>query len=147
MKTVRDLLENKSQDIWSIAPTATVFDALTLMDEKGVGALMVIGQGGVVGIVSERDYARKMALKGKTARETTVEEIMTPAAEMYAVKPDTSIDDCMVIITGKRVRHLPVADGYRIIGVISIGDVLRSVIAEQKDLIDHLSNYIAGKYI
>ena len=147
MKTVRDVLANKSKDVWSIGPTATVFEALTVMEEKQVGALMVVGPGGVVGIVSERDYVKKVALTEKTTRETTVEEIMTPANEMYEVKLDTPIEDCMVIITGKRIRHLPVIDGLRVVGLISIGDLLKSVIDEQQNLIEHLSGYIAGKYL
>jgi CBS domain-containing protein len=147
MKTVRELLGNKSKEVWSIGPKATVYEALALMGKKEVGALMVMGKGKVAGIISERDYARKVALKGKTARETAVEEIMTPAGEMYGVKPDTTIEDCMVLITGKRVRHLPVFDGRRVVGLVSIGDVLKSVIVEQEVLIEHLSNYIAGKYV
>jgi CBS domain-containing protein len=147
MNIVRELLANKIGDVWSIGPKATVYEALTLMGEKEVGALMVMDGGKVAGIISERDYARKVALRGKTARETIVDEIMTPAAEMHRVKPDTTIADCMVVITGKRVRHLPVFDGNRVVGLVSIGDVLKSFIDEQEVLIEQLSNYIAGKYV
>jgi len=147
MKTVSDLLANKSKDIWSVGPRATVYEALALMGEKEIGALMVMNEGKVVGIISERDYARKVALKGKTARETTAEEIMTQIDEVYGVGPETTIEDCMVIITRKKIRHLPVFDHNKIVGVVSIGDVLNSVIAEQGSLIEHLSNYIAGKYV
>jgi CBS domain-containing protein len=147
MKTVLDLLANKSKDIWSVGPKATVYEALALMGEKEIGALMVMNEGKVVGIISERDYARKVALRGKTARETTAEEIMTQIDEVYGVGPETTIEDCMVIITRKKIRHLPVFEGNKIVGVISIGDVLNSVIAEQVTLIEHLSNYIAGKYV
>ncbi len=126
MKIVRELLANKSRDVWSVGPKATVYEALTLMGEKEVGALIVVEEGKVAGIISERDYARKVALRGKTARETIVEEIMTPAEEMHRVKPETTIADCMVVITGKRVRHLPVFEGNRVVGLVSIGDVLKS---------------------
>ncbi len=147
MKTVSELLANKSKDIWFVGPKATVYEALALMGEKEIGALMVMNEGKVVGIISERDYARKVALKGKTARETIAEEIMTQIDEVYGVAPETTIEDCMVIITRKKIRHLPVFDHNKIVGVISIGDVLNSVIAEQGSLIEHLSNYIAGKYV
>ena len=147
MKIVRELLANKRGDVWSVGPKATVYEALTLMGEKEVGALMVMSEGKVAGIISERDYARKVALRGKTARETIVDEIMTPAVEMHRVKPETTIADCMVVITGKRVRHLPVFDGNRVVGLVSIGDVLKSFIDEQEVLIEQLSNYIAGKYV
>lgn len=148
MKTVKDILKNKNQkEVWSIKPKATVFDALALMGEKEIGALMVIDEKGkVAGIISERDYARKIILKGKTSKETAVEEIMTPADQMYKVNPETSVDDCMVLITGKHIRHIPVFDSDRFVGIISIGDVVKSIIAEQETLIEHLSNYIAGKY-
>ena len=148
MKTVKDIVKNKNQkEVWSILPKATVFEALALMGEKEIGALMVIDEKGkVAGIISERDYARKVILKGKASRETAVKEIMTPADQMYTVKPETSVDDCMVLITGKRIRHIPVFDNEKFVGVISIGDIVKSIIAEQETLIEHLSNYIAGKY-
>jgi CBS domain-containing protein len=149
MKTVHEILLSKqTQEIWSVSPKATVFEALATMGEKGVGALVVMDDKGVVaGIVSERDYARKVILKGKTSRDTLVEEIMTPMGQLYTVKPETSVTDCMVVITGKKVRHLPVFDGDKFVGVVSIGDVVKSIIAEQEVLIEHLSNYIAGKYV
>ena len=148
MKTVKDIVKNKNQkEVWSILPKATVFEALALMGEKEIGALMVIDEKGkVAGIISERDYARKVILKGKASRETAVKEIMTPADQMYTVKLETSVDDCMVLITGKRIRHIPVFDNEKFVGVISIGDIVKSIIAEQETLIEHLSNYIAGKY-
>jgi CBS domain-containing protein len=148
MRIVRDMLKNKKGDIYSIGPKATVFEALTLMGQKEVGALMVMDEvSNVVGIVSERDYARKIALLGKTSKETAVEDIMTPVADIYKVKPETSVEDCMVLITAKKVRHLPVFEGGNFIGLVSIGDVVKSIIAEQETLIEHLSNYIAGKYV
>ncbi|MBP6941609.1 MAG: CBS domain-containing protein [Syntrophorhabdaceae bacterium] len=148
MKTVRDILKNKKSEVWSISPKAMVFDALALMGEKEIGALMVIDEKGkVAGIISERDYARKIILVGKTSKETPVEQIMTPASQMYTVKPETTVDDCMVLITGKKIRHIPVFEGEKFLGVISIGDVVKSIISEQETLIEHLSNYIAGKYV
>jgi CBS domain-containing protein len=148
MKTVKDILKNKNQkEVWSVQPKSTVFEALSLMGEKEIGALMVIDEKGkVAGIISERDYARKVILKGKASRETAVKEIMTPTDQMYTVKPETSVDDCMVLITGKHIRHIPVFDNDKFVGVISIGDIVKSIIAEQETLIEQLSNYIAGKY-
>jgi CBS domain-containing protein len=148
MRIVRDMLHNKKADIWSIGPKATVFEALTLMGEKEVGALVVMDEASnMVGIVSERDYARKIALLGKTSKETAVEDIMTPVADIYKVKPETTVEDCMVLITAKKIRHLPVFEGNNFVGLVSIGDVVKSIIAEQETLIEHLSNYIAGKYV
>ncbi len=148
MGTVKDLLKNKKKDIYSIGPKATVFEALALMGEKEIGALMVMDESSkVLGIVSERDYARKIALLGKTSKETAVEDIMTAVADIYKVKPENSVEDCMVLITAKKIRHLPVFEGANFIGLISIGDVVKSIIAEQETLIEHLSNYIAGKYV
>jgi CBS domain-containing protein len=148
MKTVRDILKTKTKEVFSVSPKAKVFEALTLMGEKEIGALMAIDENQkVVGVISERDYARKVILKGKTSRDTAVEEIMTPADKMFTVKPDTTVQDAMVLITGKRIRHLPVFDGDKFLGVVSIGDLVKSIIAEQEVLIEHLSNYIAGKYV
>lgn len=148
MKIVKEILKEKKKDVWSVSPKSTVFDALKLMGEKEIGALMVIDENGKVrGIISERDYARKVILRGKTSRETAVEEIMTPYENMFTVKPENNVDECMVLITGKRIRHLPVFDGDKFLGIISIGDVVKSIILEQEKLIEHLSNYIAGKYV
>jgi CBS domain-containing protein len=148
MKTVKEILKIKSSDVWSISPKATVFDALKLMGEKEIGAVMVIDDNGkVAGIITERDYARKIILHGKTSRETLVDEIMTPMHSMYTVRPDNTTDDCMVIITGKRIRHLPVFDKEEFLGLISIGDVVKARVTEQERLIEQLSDYIAGKYV
>ena len=148
MQTVKDLLKQRKKEIFSVKPKATVFEALKLMGEKEIGSVMVMDEKGkVVGILSERDYARKVILKGKTSRETLVEEIMTPYEKMYTVKPDTSVEDCMVVITGKRVRHLPVFDGDKFIGLVSIGDVVKSMLIERDTMIEHLSDYISGKYV
>jgi len=148
MKTAKEILKNKNKEIWSIAPDNTVFEALKVMGEKEIGALMVMDQKSkVYGIISERDYARKIILKGKTSAETKVSEIMTPMDKMFTVKPETSVEDCMVLITAKRIRHVPVFEDDKFVGLISIGDVVKSIISEKDMLIEHLSNYIAGKYI
>ena len=148
MNTAKEILKNKSKEIWSVTPDNTVFEALTLMGEKEIGALMVIDNNAKVqGIISERDYARKIILLGKTSRDTKVSEIMTPVDKMFTVRPDTTVEDCMVLITAKRIRHIPVFDNDQFVGLISIGDVVKSIISEKDMLIEHLSNYIAGKYI
>jgi len=147
MKSVKEVLKAKKKEVWSILPYAAVYDALKLMGEKQIGALMVVDDHGkVAGIISERDYARKVILKGKTSKETKVEEIMTPASEMYAVNPENSVEECMILMTGKHVRHLPVFENNQFVGVVSIGDVVKSIVSEQEALIEQLSNYIAGKY-
>ena len=146
MKSVKEVLKAKTKEVWSILPYDTVYDALKLMGEKQIGALIVMNEHGkVAGIISERDYARKVILKGKTSKETKVEEIMTPASEMFAVSPDHTVEDCMILMTGKHVRHLPVFENNQFVGVVSIGDAVKSIISEQGALIEHLSNYIAAK--
>jgi CBS domain-containing protein len=145
MKTVKDILKAKKNEVWSISPTATVFEALKLMGEKEIGALVVMEKGETVGIVSERDYARKVILKGKSSKNTLVQEIMT--SHMFSVKPENTVEECMVLITAKRIRHLPVFDKNKFVGLISIGDVVKSIISEQEKLIEQLSDYIAGKYV
>ena len=152
MQTAKDLLKTKTKEVWSISPKKTVFDALKLMAEKEVGALMVmdenapVGKEKVVGIITERDYARKIILKGKASSKALISEIMTPADKMYCVKPETPVEDCMVLMTGKRIRHIPVFDGAKFVGLISIGDVVKSTISSKDMLIEHLSNYISGTY-
>ena len=147
MQRARDILKSKTKEVWSISPKSTVFEALKIMGEKEIGALMVMDKKDkVVGIITERDYARKVILKGKNSRETLVSEIMTPSGKMYTVTPDTLVEDCMVLITGKRIRHVPVFDGDQYVGLISIGDVVKSTISQKDLLIEHLSNYIGGKY-
>ena len=147
MQKVSDLLKSKAKQQWSILPEASVFDALKLMAEKEIGAVMVIDKKNkFVGILTERDYARKIILKGKTSLKTSVKEIMTPVAKIYKVKPDTSVEDCMVLMTGKHIRHVPVFDGDKFVGVISIGDVVKSTISQKDLLINNLSDYIGGKY-
>ncbi len=147
MQRVSDILKSKPKQMWTIQPNATVFEALKLMAEKEIGALMVLDKKGkVVGIMTERDYARKIVLKGKTSPKTTVKEIMTPVNKMVKVKPSTSVEDCMVLMTGKHIRHLPVFEGSKFMGLISIGDAVKSAISEKDVLINQLSNYIAGRY-
>ena len=143
MITVRRLLEKKGSDIWSIPPHATVFEALGLMAEKNVGAVLVIEDEVLVGIISERDYARKIILKGKTSMDTLVWEIMTPT--VVYVNPDQTIEECMTLMTEKRIRHLPVLEAEQLIGVISIGDVVKELISEQEFVIEQLVGYISGK--
>jgi CBS domain-containing protein len=148
MNTVKDLLSEKCSTVWSISPKAKVFDALKLMSEKQIGALMVMDEKGeVAGIITERDYARKIILLGKTSKETAVEEIMTPADKMYYIKPANTVEECMVLMTARHVRHLPVCDEGKFAGLLSIGDVVKSIISEKETLINQLSDYIGGKYL
>jgi len=147
MQRVSDILKSKPKQMWTIQPNATVFEALKLLAEKEIGALMVVDKKGkVAGIMTERDYARKIVLKGKTSPKTLVKEIMTPMNKMFAVRPDTTVEDCMVLMTGKHIRHVPVFDGSKFMGLISIGDAVKSTISEKDVLINQLSNYIAGQY-
>lgn len=139
---VRQLLQTKGYDTWSIAPDASVYDALKLMAAKGIGALLVIEGEELVGIISERDYARKVALRGKSAIDTPTREIMTEA--VFTVGPEQTIEECMEMMTDKRVRHLPVLEDNQLIGVISIGDVVKAIISQQEFLIKHLERYIEG---
>lgn len=146
MEKVGNILEKKGREVWSILPDAIVYRSLELMSEKGIGALMVINdKGRVEGILTERDYARKVFLKGKSSKETYVKEIMT--SELFAVNPTSSVEECMALMTEKRMRHLPVMDGDKLVGVISIGDVLKAIIEEQGIMIEHLNNYIMGSYV
>lgn len=143
MTTVKQILNHKGTDVYSITSSAMIYKALEVMAEKKVGALLVIDDEKVVGIISERDYARKVALAGKSSRETPVQDIMT--SKLIVVPPDENVDTCMAIMTNKRIRHLPVMDGDTLMGLVSIGDVVKSIITEQGLLIDHLTNYITGQ--
>jgi CBS domain-containing protein len=142
MKKVRDILEVKGRDIWSIGPDASVFDALKLMAEKDVGALVVLDGGNLIGVISERDYARKIALLGRASPTTQVKEIMT--TDVVCVDPEQNVDQCMALVTEKRVRHLPVLENGKLIGLISIGDLVKSIITEQQFIIEQLERYITG---
>lgn len=143
MKTVSQLLQQKGYNIWSIAPDTTVYNALELMAYKNIGAVLVMDGENLVGILSERDYARKVILKARFSRDTLVREIMTE--KVVCVRPDQSVEECMALMTDKRIRHLPVTEGSKVIGVISIGDAVKAVISEQEFIIEQLENYISGK--
>lgn len=141
--TVAEVLRGKqSQTVYTISPTASVYDALVLMAEKGIGALLVMDGGHVVGIVTERDYARKIALMSRLSRETEVREIMTSAV-MY-VRPSQTSDECMALMTENRLRHLPVMENGQLLGMISIGDLVKGIISEQQFIIEQLEHYITG---
>ena len=142
MKTVKDILQTKGHDVWSITPDATVYEALKLMADKNVGALVVLDRETVVGIVSERDYARKVILHGRSSTEIHVREIMT--SRVYYVQPEQNISECMAQMTDKHVRHLPALEHDRLVGVISIGDVVKAIIADHESTIKHLEDYITG---
>ena len=143
MKTVAQLLVSKPHGVLSITPDTDVYHALQLMAEKNVGALLVLDGDTLVGIFSERDYARKIILVGKSSKDTLVREIMS--SHVLYVRPQQTIEDCMALMTDKRVRHLPVLDEQRVVGVISIGDVVKGIISEQEFMIEQLQNYIAGR--
>ena len=139
MKTVRDILKAKGGDVCSISSGATVLDALKIMSENEIGALVVKGAAGeIVGIISERDYARKVILVGKSSSSTLVREIMTPADRMIIARPENTTEDCMDLFTGNNIRHLPVLDGSKLMGIISSRDVIKILITEKKDRIDNL---------
>ena len=142
--SVRPVLEAKGSRVWSVAPEAMVFDAIKMMAEKSVGALLVMNDGKPVGMVSERDYARKVILLGKASKKTRVSEIMS--APVIFVTPDYTVDECFYLMTAHRIRHLPVIDGDRLAGVLSIGDLVRATVAAQKATIDQLTQYILGHY-
>jgi len=144
MKTVYEILKGKGKEIWSVRPNDSIFDALALMDEKNIGAVLVRESGKLVGIFSERDYARKVVLKGKSSKETPVKEAMTN--RIACVKIDQKIDECMALMTDKHIRHLPVVDNDQLCGIISIGDVVLAKISEQEFIIEQLENYITGVY-
>jgi len=140
MATVKQILEGKGYQVWTITADQTVYNALRLMGEKEIGALAVVEGGTLVGILSERDYARKVVLQGKTSRETLIREIMTSPA--ISIRPDQSVAECMTLMTDRRVRHLPVLDNSKLIGMISLGDLVKSVIDEQQFTIQQLEGYI-----
>ena len=144
MITVKDILSEKGLKVWTISPDAKVLDALNLMAEKGLGALVVFLQDDIVGIVSERDYARKVILKGRHSHDTKIRDIMT--APVYGVHLETTADECMALMSDKHIRHLPVSKDGKLVGVISIGDVVKAIIDQQKVTIENLENYIMGKY-
>ena len=142
MTTASDVLEEKGHDIYAVSPDDTVLDALKLLADKGVGALLVMEADKLVGIVTERDYARKVILAGKASRDTPVREVMT--SKVLFVSPDRSVDECMALMTDIKARHLPVMQEGRVIGILSIGDLVRVKLREQTFLLDQLRQYIAG---
>ena len=142
MQTVRQVLQGKGREVATIGPETSVYDALALMADKGIGALVVTQGPVVVGLISERDYARNVALKGRNSRETPVGDIMT--TRVACVGPDQTVQECMTIMTEMRVRHLPVMEGETLAGLVSIGDLVKAIIEEQEALIEHLVRYING---
>lgn len=142
MKTVQQVLEAKGSTVQTVSPQTSVYDALRQMAEHDVGALVVTEAGRLVGILSERDYARKVVLLGRVSRDTPVRDIMTP--EVVCVRPQDGVEDCMALMTQRRVRHLPVLEGERLRGIVSIGDVVKSIIGEQQFTIEQLERYIQG---
>ena len=144
MKTAADLLKSKlHQTVFTIAPTASVFDAVKLMADKDIGALLVMEGEQVAGIFTERDYARKIALMSRSSRDTPVREVMTP--EVMYVRPDQTSEECMALMTENRLRHLPVMDGRRLLGLVSIGDLVKDIISDQQFTIQQLEHYITGE--
>ena len=144
MKTVTEILKQKGdQAIHALAPTALVFEALQLMAQKNIGALLVMENDQIVGMFSERDYARKVILMERSSKNTPVREIMT--TEVIYVRPDQTSEECMALMTENRIRHLPVVDGGKLIGLLSIGDLVKDIISEQKFIIDQLEHYISGQ--
>lgn len=141
---IRSVLDFKGHEIFSVDPSACVYDAIELMSERGVGALLVMSGGRLIGVISERDYARKIILKGRNSRDTHVDEVMSTA--VVSAGPDETVDDCMRLMTTRRIRHLPIVDGGKVLGVLSIGDLVKWIITAQAETIGHLHNYIAGSY-
>ena len=142
MYTVRHLLQSKNNRVWSVSPQATIYDALELMASKNIGSVLVLEGKEIVGIFTERDYARKVVLKGKTSKTATVGELMT--TEVLYVAPDDTIENCMALMTDKRARHLPVMDNGELLGVVSIGDVVKAIISDREFMIRELERYITG---
>lgn len=142
MTSVHDILQSKGHDVFAVKPDDTVFDSLRLMADKGVGALLVMEDNRLVGIVTERDYARKVILEGKSSKTSRVSEVMTK--QVLCVNPKQTVDECMALMTDKRARHLPVLDKDKVVGVVSIGDLVKATINEQQVLIEHLQHYISS---
>ena len=144
LDTIGSILGKKRREIWFVTPQASVYEAIALMAEKSIGAVLVIADQRLVGIVSERDYARKVILKGRSSKETMVQEIMT--RDLIIVSPENTVDECMRIMTERRIRHLPILDSGKLVGIVSIGDLVNAVIADQAQTIDQLHTYIGSKY-
>ena len=144
MGKVRNILEGKGNNVFSVEPTTIVYQAIETMAQKNIGGLLICENGKLVGIFTERDYARKLILKGKSSKDTPIKDLMT--ANLVTVTPETTIDDCMRAMVGRHIRHLPVLDNGNLLGLISIGDVVQFVIEEQKGIIEHLEHYITGHH-
>lgn len=142
--TVRSILRHKGQEVFSVPPEASVYNALEIMAEKGAGALLVIGQGKLLGVISERDYARKGILQGRMSKQTPVSEIMVSPAIVATM--ESTVEECMRLVTANRVRHLAIVDHDKVIGVVSVGDLVKSTISAQEETISRLQDYITGKY-
>lgn len=142
--TISEILQNKTGHVWCVSPDATVFEAITMMADKDIGALIVMDGGQLCGVVTERDYTRKVALRGKSSRETKVHEILSPA--LVAAAPDSTVEECMRLMTDHRVRHLPVLEDGRVQGIVSIGDLVNWIISAQSIAISQLESYISGQY-
>lgn len=143
MKTAKEVLETKGSEVWSIPSEALVYDALNLMAEKNVGALVVLEGSAVKGILSERDYAREVDLKARSSKSTPVKQIMT--RKVFYIRPDNTVEECMALMTHKRIRHLPVMDRDNLVGLISIGGVVETIISEQQYMLRQLEDYIMGE--
>jgi CBS domain-containing protein len=142
--TVADMLADKGSTVYAVPPQATVFDAVEMMDDRRVGALLVMDADRLVGIISERDYTRKVILHGRASRETRVSDIMTP--DVITVPPELGLADCLALVTARRVRHLPVVRDGKVVGILSIGDLVRAVVAQQAETIQNLRSYILSDY-
>jgi len=142
MHTVKELLREKGHQVWTIVPQATVYEALELMAAENIGSLVVVERGDVAGVFTERDYARKVILEGRSSKTTTVAELMT--TDVLYVSPDDTIENCMALMTDKRLRHLPVMENGRLAGVVSIGDIVKVIISEREFTIRELERYITG---
>jgi CBS domain-containing protein len=142
MKNIRELVESKGNAVWSVGPAVTVFETLQLMADKGIGAVLVFESDRLVGMFSERDYARQVILKGKASKDTRVSDVMT--ARVTYIRPEQTVEDCMALMTDKHVRHLPVVDKDKVIGVVSIGDIVKAIISEKQFIIEQLENYITS---
>ena len=142
MQTIKQLLETKGNEVLSISPNSSVFDAIKSMAEHHVGSLVVLENDNLVGIITERDYSRKVILKGKSSKDTAIKEIMT--SNVLCTKPEQTVEECMALMTEKRVRHLPVVENGHVLGIISIGDLVKTIISEQSFIIKQLEHYING---
>jgi len=141
---IRFVLQRKGTQIWSVALTSSVYEAIEMMSDKKVGALLVISEGQLAGIISERDYARKVILKGRSSKQTEVQEVMS--SPVITASPGQTVAECMRIMTNSRIRHLPIVEEGRVVGILSIGDLVNWIITAQEEVIQHLQNYIAGSY-